>query len=76
MVDTVTYKKYCQAMRPDLEVMEVYNRKYENEHLVVLYCRMKFGNPSDVVDVLDYWLTLGGKWYHVMRDSIYFPEET
>lgn len=79
MAKTGRYRIYIQnSIKNDYEKIELIELEKQTEHLVsirgTIYMTVLGGDDIQKIGILDHWVTIDGKWYHVVKDRILFPE--
>ena len=57
-------------------VIEVRNVVKETDHYLMVHCVIEFNSEMGEKKrkfIRDRWVYAGGKWYHVVKDRIFFP---
>ena len=77
MVNPNRYRMYMQSgMRNELSEIEVRDLVQETEFFCVIHClvRLRLANGEmNEIFLRDRWVNAGGRWYHVIQDSLIFP---
>jgi hypothetical protein len=73
------YRVYVPKLRKDVQSVEVRGLNRKTSHLVTIECLVRMrtaeGELRDVY-LEDAWVSVREKWYHVIRDPIFFPDRT
>jgi hypothetical protein len=80
MANFKRYRTFMEGAKDDLVEVELKDRIQVTERFVVIKCTIRLNTNSSEgirnVSIADYWVYSGKKWYHVIRDSIVFPDES
>jgi hypothetical protein len=77
MVSPDTYHDYIRLFsKVQLDEIHIYRMDSEEPFFVSLECRGVYqqkGKP-ETRDFLDHWVRADGKWYHVIKNPLMFPQ--
>lgn len=76
--EVVDFEKYhiylMHSTSMQLNHIEVQKIEHETDSIVVISCVIQtrtVGSEKNInTEIIDRWLTMGGKWYHVLKDPI------
>lgn len=75
LVNYPRYEMYTENYRNDVAEVRLEKRGYISERLLVLDLSLIVrGTQEEKISIPDRWVFVGGKWYHVIHDPIFFPE--
>ena len=77
MVSEGLYTRYTKNARVNkLVSVQILGIDYEGEHLCAVKCKLLLELPDgkrDETGVRDRWVLVGDKWYHVIKNRLFFP---
>ncbi len=75
LVNYPRYEMYAENYRNDVSEISLEKRRYVSEHLLMIDLSLIIqGKNEEKISIPDRWVFVGGKWYHLIQDSIFFPE--